>query len=82
MCECTHMSGFSGSFFVKPNRVEVFKLSLFLTVFRNPIVVAVVITAWIIYILFIVWARKKDTEDKLKVTRVPMSFSGHEGPFN
>ena len=70
------MSAFSGSFFVKPNKVDVFDMSLFLTVFRNPIVVAIVTSIWCIYILFMVWARRKDKEDQLKVRLLKYKHNG------
>jgi len=64
VCECFHMSAFSGSFFVKPNSLELFKMELFLKIFQNSIVVVTVCVAWLIYILLIIWARRRDLHDK------------------
>ena len=63
VCECSHMSAFSGSFFVKPNSLELFKMELFLKVFKNSIVVVTVCVAWFIYIVLLVWARRRDQHD-------------------
>ena len=67
VCECTHMTMFAGNFLVAPNKVELFKLELFLELFHNPIVVSVLIAFWCLYIIITVWARRKDMKDFPKV---------------
>ena len=72
-CECHHLSVFSASMLVSPNNLDSFHMSLFLGVFENPIVVVVVFVAWCVYALLMVWARRKDSADLMKVTVVPVS---------
>ncbi|KAI0208686.1 Polycystic kidney disease protein 1-like 3 [Lamellibrachia satsuma] len=66
VCECRHLSVFSASMFVQPNSLDQFHMSLFLGIFNNPVVVALVIGAWCIYALLMMWARRKDHEDLKK----------------
>ena len=70
VCECRHLSVFSANMLIQPNKVDLFNLSLFLGIFNNPVVVAIVIGTWCIYALLMVWARRKDHDDLMKVTNV------------
>ena len=72
-CECHHLSVFSANMLVSPNNLDSFHLSLFLGVFENPIVVVVVFVAWCVYALLMVWARRKDRADLMKVTAASVS---------
>lgn len=64
VCECSHMSAFSGSFFVKPNKLDLFEMRFFLHFFQNIIIILTVTIAWCLYIILIVWARRKDRHDR------------------
>jgi len=57
-----------------PNKLDPFKLSLFLGVFYNPVVLIIVICAWCIYALLMVWAWRKDNSDIMKVTTVLFNY--------
>ncbi|MBN3294620.1 PK1L2 protein, partial [Polypterus senegalus] len=66
-CFCNHLT-FFGSFFVMPNVVDVSRTAeLFATFTNNPVVVCVVGALFLIYILVIIWARRKDIQDAIKV---------------
>nr|XP_022331159.1 polycystic kidney disease protein 1-like 2 isoform X2 [Crassostrea virginica] len=66
-CECTHLTAFSGSFFVAPNFVDPFAdAALFLTFFSNPVVVSCVILIWLVYFTLLTWATKQDRLDKYR----------------
>ncbi|XP_062612733.1 polycystin-1-like protein 2, partial [Saccostrea cucullata] len=63
-CECSHLTAFSGSFFVAPNFVDPFgDAALFLTFFSNPVVVSTVLIIWLIYFTLLTWATKQDRRD-------------------
>ena len=67
VCECHHLSVFSANMLIQPNKLDPFKLSLFIGVFYNPVVLIIVICAWCIYALLLVWAWRKDYNDIMKV---------------
>ncbi|XP_035388719.1 polycystic kidney disease protein 1-like 2 [Electrophorus electricus] len=67
-CLCTHLTFFGSSFFVMPNRVDVTRTAqLFATFVNNPVVVCFVGAIFLVYILAVIWARRKDLQDKIKV---------------
>ncbi|XP_038662286.1 polycystic kidney disease protein 1-like 2 [Scyliorhinus canicula] len=67
-CLCNHLTFFSSSFFVMPNVVDVSKTAeLFATFVDNPVVVTTVACIFGLYILTVVWARRKDRQDMAKV---------------
>ena len=61
------MTVFGGQYVVPPNKVDVFNFSLVWDLFRQPIVLIVVLCAWCIYIVLLVWARSKDKQHITKV---------------
>ncbi|XP_041077005.1 polycystic kidney disease protein 1-like 2 [Polyodon spathula] len=70
-CLCNHLTSFGSSFFVMPNMVDVSRTAeLFATFSSNPVVVCTVASLIGVYILVIIWARRKDIQDadKLKIT--------------
>ena len=67
MCEYRHLSVFSAHVLVRPNHVNPLDLSLFLGIMHNAIVAALVIAAWCIFALMMVWASRKDRDDLRKV---------------
>uniref|UniRef100_A0A8C5X101 PK1L2 protein n=1 Tax=Malurus cyaneus samueli TaxID=2593467 RepID=A0A8C5X101_9PASS len=67
-CLCNHLTFFGSSFFVIPNAIDVSKTAqLFGTFVDNPVVVTTVGCIFLIYVLIIIWARRKDIQDDAKV---------------
>ncbi|XP_073715516.1 polycystin-1-like protein 2 [Misgurnus anguillicaudatus] len=67
-CLCTHLTFFGSSFFVMPNVVDVSRTAeLFATFVNNPVVVCFVGAIVLVYLVAVVWARRKDIEDAVKV---------------
>ncbi|XP_066568584.1 polycystin-1-like protein 2 [Amia ocellicauda] len=67
-CLCTHLTFFGSSFFVMPNVVDISRTTeLFATFADNPVVVCFVGAIFVVYILFVIWARRKDIKDAAKV---------------
>ncbi|XP_064414889.1 polycystin-1-like protein 2 [Latimeria chalumnae] len=67
-CLCNHLTFFGSSFFVMPNVIDVSKTAeLFATFVDNPVVVTTVGCIFILYILAVIWARRKDIQDTAKV---------------
>lgn len=70
-CLCNHLTFFGSSFFVMPNLVDVSRTAeLFATFTNNPVVVCFVGAISAIYLLVVVWARRKDIQDSAKVNHV------------
>uniref|UniRef100_A0A668RUR2 Polycystic kidney disease 1 like 2a n=1 Tax=Oreochromis aureus TaxID=47969 RepID=A0A668RUR2_OREAU len=72
-CLCNHLTFFGNSFFVTPNLVDPSRTAeLFATFANNPVVVCFVAALFLAYLLVLVWARRKDIQDtvKVKVTEV------------
>uniref|UniRef100_A0A668V1H7 Polycystic kidney disease 1 like 2a n=1 Tax=Oreochromis aureus TaxID=47969 RepID=A0A668V1H7_OREAU len=67
-CLCNHLTFFGSSFFVMPNLVDVSRTAeLFATFTNNPVVVCFVGAIFCAYLLMVVWARRKDMQDSVKV---------------
>uniref|UniRef100_A0A671XN96 Polycystic kidney disease 1 like 2a n=1 Tax=Sparus aurata TaxID=8175 RepID=A0A671XN96_SPAAU len=67
-CLCNHLTFFGSSFFVMPNLVDVSRTTeLFATFTNNPVVVCFVGAIFAVYIMVVVWARRKDIQDSAKV---------------
>ncbi|NXY82693.1 PK1L2 protein, partial [Alcedo cyanopectus] len=67
-CLCNHLTFFASSFFIIPNAIDVSKTAqLFGTFVDNPVVVTTVGCIFLIYVLVIIWARRKDIRDDAKV---------------
>lgn len=72
-CLCTHLTSFGSSFFVMPNKVDVSRTAeLFSTFANNPVVVCFVGAIFLAYIIAVIWARRKDLQDKIKVQQSRM----------
>nr|XP_040057277.1 polycystic kidney disease protein 1-like 2 isoform X1 [Gasterosteus aculeatus aculeatus] len=83
-CLCNHLTFFGSSFFVTPNLVDPSRTAeLFGTFGENPVVVCFVGALFLVYLLAIVLARRKDIKDivKVKVTVLadnnPMDENGY-----
>ncbi|XP_078399147.1 polycystin-1-like protein 2 [Cetorhinus maximus] len=78
-CLCDHLTFFSSSFFVMPNAVDVSRTAeLFATFVDNPVVVTTVACIFGLYILAVVWARRKDKQD---MTKVKITLLADNDPF-
>ncbi|XP_057257928.1 polycystic kidney disease protein 1-like 3 [Pezoporus wallicus] len=67
-CLCNHLTFFGSSFFVIPNAIDISKTAqLFGTFVDNPVVVTTVGCIFLIYVLVVIWARRKDIQDDAKV---------------
>ncbi|KAF7242704.1 Polycystic kidney disease protein 1-like 2, partial [Varanus komodoensis] len=67
-CLCNHLTFFGSTFFVLPNTIDVSKtVELFATFVDNPVVVVTVGCIFVVYLLVLIWARRKDIEDDAKV---------------
>ncbi|NWR27090.1 PK1L2 protein, partial [Tachuris rubrigastra] len=67
-CLCNHLTFFGSSFLVIPNAIDVSKTAqLFGTFVDNPVVVTTVGCIFLIYVLVVIWARRKDIQDDAKV---------------
>ena len=75
VCECHHLSMFAGNMLVAPNKVDLFKLKLFLGVFHNPIVVAFLLAFWCLFVIVTVWARRKDGKHPIEVNYLIQLFN-------
>ncbi|XP_033756196.1 polycystic kidney disease protein 1-like 2 [Pecten maximus] len=66
-CVCNHLTAFASGFFIVPNLVDpIADAALFLSFFDNPVVVMTVVIVWGIYLIMLVWARRKDRVDSMK----------------
>uniref|UniRef100_A0ACB8EA10 Uncharacterized protein n=1 Tax=Sphaerodactylus townsendi TaxID=933632 RepID=A0ACB8EA10_9SAUR len=67
-CLCNHLTFFGSSFFIMPNTVDISKtVELFATFVDNPVVVTTVGCIFLVYLLVLIWARRKDIQDNAKV---------------
>ncbi|XP_062032025.1 polycystin-1-like protein 2 [Lepus europaeus] len=67
-CLCDHLTFFGSTFLVMPNAVDVGQTAeLFATFEDNPVVVTTVGCLCVIYVLVVIWARRKDVQDRAKV---------------
>ncbi|XP_030060934.1 polycystic kidney disease protein 1-like 3 [Microcaecilia unicolor] len=66
-CFCNHLTFFGSTFFIMPRTVDLRDTArLFANVSKNPVGVAFLGSILGIYLLIIIWARKKDKQDKTK----------------
>ncbi|NXX88600.1 PK1L2 protein, partial [Centropus bengalensis] len=78
-CLCNHLTFFGSSFFVLPNAIDVSKTAeLFGTFVDNPVVVTTVGCIFLLYVLVVIWARRKDIQDDAKVK---ITVLGDNDPF-
>ncbi|XP_037372114.1 polycystic kidney disease protein 1-like 2 [Talpa occidentalis] len=78
-CLCNHLTFFGSTFLVMPNAVDVRKTAeLFTTFEENPVVVTTVGCLCVVYVLVVIWARRKDTQDQAKVK---VTVLGDNDPF-
>lgn len=67
-CLCTHLSDFASSFFVPPNSID---FSTVFTKFKNlgdnAAVFSTCFALFGVYLILLVWLRRKDKQDVIKV---------------
>ncbi|XP_064239027.1 polycystin-1-like protein 2 isoform X2 [Aotus nancymaae] len=67
-CLCNHLTFFGSTFLVMPNAIDIHQTAeLFATFEDNPVVVTTVGCLCVVYVLVIIWARRKDAQDQAKV---------------
>ncbi|XP_008063168.1 polycystic kidney disease protein 1-like 2 [Carlito syrichta] len=67
-CLCNHLTFFGSTFLVMPNAIDVRQTAeLFATFEDNPVVVTTVGCLCVVYVLVVIWARRKDVQDQAKV---------------
>lgn len=67
-CLCNHLTFFGSTFLVMPNAIDVHQTAeLFATFEDNPVVVSTVACLCMVYMLVVIWARRKDIQDQSKV---------------
>ncbi|XP_078682392.1 polycystin-1-like protein 2 [Branchiostoma floridae x Branchiostoma belcheri] len=81
-CRCNHLTAFGSSFtfFVAPNKLNILEALQTLNIRENPVVVIAVSVLFGIYILVVIWARRKDTQDSKKVGATILR--GDQGRFH
>ncbi|KAG8506263.1 Polycystic kidney disease protein 1-like 2 [Galemys pyrenaicus] len=67
-CLCDHLTFFGSTFLVMPNAVDICQTAeLFTTFEENPVVVTTVGCLCVVYVLVVIWSRRKDAQDQAKV---------------
>ncbi|BFZ04243.1 hypothetical protein BsWGS_07282 [Bradybaena similaris] len=64
-CRCLVAAAYTGSVLVLPRLINPLEFGLFLEVFKNPLVVSMVIAVWMFYIALISWGRMRDKQDDI-----------------
>ncbi len=74
-CLCTHLTTFGSDFYVPPNTIN-FKtvFTKFKTLHENAVVFITVIVIFGLYILAVIWARRQDQNDLIKVNLFLFKF--------
>nr|XP_054308741.1 polycystic kidney disease protein 1-like 2 [Pongo pygmaeus] len=67
-CLCNHLTFFGSTFLVTPSAIDIHQTAeLFATFEDNPVVVTTVGCLCVVYVLVVIWARRKDAQDQAKV---------------
>ena len=66
-CTCNHTTLFSGGFAVQPNKIDFAFVFANLDFSSNPTLYVTQIVIFIVFLLAVIWARRKDTKDIEKV---------------
>ena len=67
-CACNHLTSFAGGVLIMPNTFDFStEFAKFSSFWKNPVAIAFVVCLLVIYVLLVVWARRKDRQDVLKV---------------
>ena len=71
-CLCTHLTTFGSGFKIPINKIDLSD-SAFLKLHENPVVFIFMVCCLCLYFLVIIWARKADKRDILKVWQIPLN---------
>ena len=75
ICLCNHLTWFGAGILVKPNVLDIAKESIKLKNLADyPALLASVCTIGGLYLLLMIWARKKDKKDILDVSKIFVSL--------
>ncbi|XP_007937387.1 LOW QUALITY PROTEIN: polycystic kidney disease protein 1-like 2 [Orycteropus afer afer] len=67
-CLCNYLTFFGSTFLVMPNAIDICQTAELFSIFEdNPVVVTTVGCLCAIYVLVVIWARRKDAQDRAKV---------------
>jgi hypothetical protein len=68
VCRCNHLTSFGGDFVVPPNTIDFGSVwSKFKSLHENAAVFGTVVSILILYVIVMIWARRKDRKDVIKV---------------
>ncbi|XP_022787247.1 uncharacterized protein LOC111327355 [Stylophora pistillata] len=73
-CLCNHLTSFAAQVVVEPNFIE-FEIALkgFVELTENHLVFSVVLSILGVYILLLIWARRRDIRNKKKAETIPLA---------
>ena len=66
-CKCNHTTLFSGGFMVQPNTIDWSFVFANIDFLSNPTLYVCEILTFIVFIIAVIWARRKDSKDLEKV---------------
>ena len=77
-CQCTHLTWFGADLFIPPNKLDIrASIKKLADIHKHPALLATFCVITGLYILGLVWARRKDRKDITKVSIVnPLSPKG------
>ncbi|KAI8510753.1 hypothetical protein Bbelb_116690 [Branchiostoma belcheri] len=81
-CRCDHLTAFGSgfTFFIAPNKLNILETLRKLNPAENPVVIIAVSVLFGIYILVVIWARRKDRQDSKKIGATILR--GDQGRFH
>ncbi|XP_078661576.1 polycystin-1-like protein 2 [Branchiostoma floridae x Branchiostoma belcheri] len=81
-CRCDHLTAFGSgfTFFIAPNKLNILETLRNLNPAENPVVIIAVSVLFGIYILVVIWARRKDRQDSKKIGATILR--GDQGRFH
>ncbi|KAI8508634.1 hypothetical protein Bbelb_137330 [Branchiostoma belcheri] len=81
-CRCDHLTAFGSgfTFFIAPNKLNILDTLQNLNLAENPVVIIAVSVLFGIYLLVVIWARRKDRQDSKKIGATILR--GDQGRFH
>ncbi|XP_078683129.1 uncharacterized protein LOC144917204 isoform X3 [Branchiostoma floridae x Branchiostoma belcheri] len=81
-CRCDHLTAFGSgfTFFIAPNKLNILETLRNLNPAENPVVIIAVSVLFGIYLLVVIWARRKDRQDSKKIGATILR--GDQGRFH
>ncbi len=68
VCMCNHLTDFASGFVVPMNSIN-FENSAFTKLNENPLVFSVMVSCMCLYLVLLIWAKRKDKRDEFMVSR-------------